>query len=116
MSDGSRHDFSCETEWGDAEDLDCRGFCRDCGREHRLSAAPALPAAGLLMRELVRHGNIGLEQGRDPRLDLGCLDGPAGGIKELYFDLEEGGILCENCNRPGSLPISKDYSDRKSVV
>lgn len=79
MSDGSQHGFSCETEWGDAEDLDCRGFCRDCGREHRLSAAPALPAAGLLMRELVRHGNIGLEQGRDPRLDLGCLDGPAGG-------------------------------------
>lgn len=79
MSDGSRHDFSCGTGAGNLEDLDCRGFCRDCGREHRLPAAPALPAAGLLMRELVRHGNIGLGQGREPRLDLGCLDGPAGG-------------------------------------
>ena len=29
-------------------------------------------------------------------------------IKELYFDPEEGGILCENCHRPGSLPISKE--------
>lgn len=29
-------------------------------------------------------------------------------IKELYFDPEEGGILCENCHRPGSLSISKE--------
>jgi len=58
---------------------DCAGHCRDCGREHRLPAAPAMPAARALMAELSRCGSLGLGLAEDPRLDLGYLHGPARG-------------------------------------
>jgi hypothetical protein len=58
---------------------DCVGFCRDCGREHRLPVAPALGAARALLDELACYGNIGLGQAGDPRLDLGYVHGPARG-------------------------------------
>ncbi|GAB1409344.1 hypothetical protein MASR1M90_04980 [Desulfovibrionales bacterium] len=58
---------------------DCIGFCRTCGHEHRLSAAPALDAARALLAELKHHSSIGLGQSPDPRLDLNYLYGPARG-------------------------------------
>lgn len=58
---------------------DCAGYCRDCGQEHRLPAAPALDAARALMDALARCGNIGLGLTADPRLDLGHLYGSARG-------------------------------------
>lgn len=59
--------------------LDCRGFCRDCGREHVLAADPAVPHALALMAELERAGNVGLGLTDDPRLELAHLRGPARG-------------------------------------
>ena len=58
---------------------DCRGFCRDCGREHVLPAAAAVPHALNLMRELQAWRNVGLGLADDPRLDLAHLDGPGRG-------------------------------------
>lgn len=63
----------------DMSDVDCRGFCRLCGREHHLPSAPALDAARALMAELERFGSIGLGLDRDPRLGLEYLFGPARG-------------------------------------
>jgi len=58
---------------------DCSGFCPDCGREHVLPAASAVPAARRLMAELERHGGIGLGLCDDPRLGLDYLFGSARG-------------------------------------
>lgn len=58
-------------------DLDCRGYCRDCGREHSLTAEPAVPFAQGLLAELERCQGIGPD--RDPRLSLDYLHGPARG-------------------------------------
>ncbi len=63
----------------DTSDFDCAGFCRDCGLEHRLPAAPALGAARALLAELERRGSIGLGLDNDPRLGLDYLSGPARG-------------------------------------
>lgn len=63
----------------DTEDLDCRGFCRHCGREHHLPAAPAFAPARRLMEDLLRYGNLGLEREQNPLLDLDYLFGPARG-------------------------------------
>lgn len=63
----------------DMPDVDCAGFCRDCGREHRLPAHPALGAARELLVGLEAHGNIGLGLCDDPRLGLDYLFGPARG-------------------------------------
>lgn len=63
----------------DTTDLDCAGFCRHCGREHRLPAAPALGAARALLAELERFWCIGLGLDNDPRLGLDYLSGPARG-------------------------------------
>lgn len=61
------------------------GFCRYCGQEHRLSAAPAQEAALELMSRLETAGRIDdidgmvpLEQA-DPRCSLDYLQGPARG-------------------------------------
>lgn len=59
--------------------VDCRGWCQDCGREHVLPAAPALEAARQLLAELECHRSIGLGQDDDPRLDLDYLYGSARG-------------------------------------
>jgi len=60
--------------------LDCAGFCRDCGREHVLPAAPAVPHALELMGLLERRGHIGLGiKTEDSRLSLDYLYGPARG-------------------------------------
>ena len=58
---------------------DCRGFCRDCGREHVLPAAAAVPHALGLMEELQGCGSVGLGLVDDSRLDLAHLDGPGRG-------------------------------------
>ena len=59
---------------------DCAGFCRECGREHVLPAAPAVPHALELMSLLQRHGHIGLGlEANDSRLALDYLFGPARG-------------------------------------
>lgn len=64
----------------DSSALDCAGFCRECGREHVLPAAPAVPHALELMDLLERHGHIGLGlEAEDPRLSLDYLYGPARG-------------------------------------
>ena len=62
-----------------AVSTDCRGFCRDCGREHVLPAAAAVPHALALMEELQKWRNVGLGLVDDPRLDLAHLDGPGRG-------------------------------------
>ena len=59
--------------------LDCIGYCRDCGQEHCLPAAPALDAARELLADMERHRSIGLGMDDDPRLHLGYLSGPARG-------------------------------------
>lgn len=59
--------------------LDCGGYCRDCGRQHSLPAAPALPFAHDLLVELERRGGIGSGQDQDPGLSLDYLYGPARG-------------------------------------
>jgi len=59
---------------------DCAGFCRECGCEHSLPAAPAMPHALELMDRLLRHGHIGPgRQENDSRLSLDYLFGPARG-------------------------------------
>lgn len=58
---------------------DCRGFCHDCGRDHVLSAAAAVPHAQALMEELERVRSVGLGLSDNPRLDLEYLFGPARG-------------------------------------
>lgn len=58
---------------------DCAGFCRDCGCEHSLPSAPAVPFAMALMQELHRRGTIASDGIDDPRLALGHLFGPARG-------------------------------------
>lgn len=64
----------------DCSTFDCAGFCRDCGRDHVLPAAPAVPLALELMGLLERHGHIGLGMGaEDSRLSLDYLYGPARG-------------------------------------
>lgn len=71
-----------------AQNLDCGGYCRDCGREHTLAAEPALPLARDLLAELERCGGIG----PDPRLSLDYLYGPARGqmFGVLKYRDEEG--------------------------
>ena len=54
----------------------CAGFCRACGREHALPAAPAVPHAVALMDEIMRRR--GIADG-DPRLGLDYLFGTARG-------------------------------------
>jgi len=62
------------------QSTDCAGFCRECGCEHKLPAAPALPHALELMDRLLRHGHIGpRRQENDFRLSLDYLFGPARG-------------------------------------
>ncbi len=61
------------------QNLDCSGYCRDCGREHVLAAEPALGLARELLADLERFGGIGLGQDRDPRLSLDVLYGPGRG-------------------------------------
>ena len=58
---------------------DCAGFCRDCGREHRLPAGPAVPFALELMEAMERAGSIGLGLACDWRLGLDYLFGSARG-------------------------------------
>ena len=58
---------------------DCTGFCRDCGREHVLPAAPAKPHARALMAEMEARGSIAPPGSGDPRLGLDYLFGPARG-------------------------------------
>lgn len=58
---------------------DCVGFCRDCGREHVLPAAPAKPHALALMAEMETRGSIASQPCGDPRLGLDYLFGPARG-------------------------------------
>lgn len=58
---------------------DCAGFCRDCGREHVLPAAPAMPHALALMAEMEARGSIAPPGSGDPRLGLDYLFGPARG-------------------------------------
>ncbi|GAB6113602.1 hypothetical protein [Desulfomicrobium salsuginis] len=60
-------------------DEDCVGFCRDCGREHALPAAPAMPHALALMGEIEERGGIAPPGIDDPRLGLDYLFGPARG-------------------------------------
>ena len=62
-----------------AQNIDCAGFCRDCGREHALPAEPALRHAQELMVALELRGSIDLETCADPRLSLEYLFGPARG-------------------------------------
>jgi len=58
---------------------DCAGFCRDCGREHVLPAAPAMQHALALMAEIEARGSIAPQGLDDPRLGLDYLFGPARG-------------------------------------
>jgi hypothetical protein len=62
-----------------AQNLDCSGYCRDCGREHTLAAEPAVPLARDLLAELERRGGIGTGAEQDSRLSLDYLYGPARG-------------------------------------
>lgn len=62
-----------------AENLDCGGYCRECGREHSLPAGPALSLARGLLAEIERRGSVGPGPDPDPRLSLDYLYGPARG-------------------------------------
>jgi hypothetical protein len=65
-----------------ADRADCRGFCRRCGHEHSLPAAPALDAARELMAALAAAGRIDFDrraEGADPRCTTDYLFGPARG-------------------------------------
>jgi len=62
-----------------AQNLDCSGYCRDCGREHTLAAEPALRHARDLLAELERGGGLSPGPDQDPRLSLDYLYGPARG-------------------------------------
>lgn len=84
-----------------AHDLDCRGFCRDCGREHRLAAEPALPLARELLAEIERSQGIGHGPDRDPRLSLDYLYGPARG--QMF------GVLTFR-DQAGSMGVLKAFS------
>ena len=61
-------------------DTGCFGYCRQCEREHFLSAQPALQEAGLLMAALEKHKRIDLDTAADhadPRFSTDCLYGSA---------------------------------------
>lgn len=91
----------------DAQHLDCRGFCRDCGREHGVAAAWALDAAYELMGKLEQFGNIGLGQDKNPRLGLDYLFGPARG--QMF------GVLVYQ-NSDGSRGVLKAFSGQYNGI
>ncbi len=86
---------------------DCAGFCRDCGRDHRLPAGPAVPFALKLMAELERAGSIGLGLTCDPRLNLDYLFGPARG--QMF-----GIMVCRD--RAGREEVLKAFSGQYNGV
>jgi hypothetical protein len=66
----------------DNSEIGCTGFCRQCGREHRLPAGPAYQASRALMAELQAQERIDLHlpaENSDPRFSTDYLFGPARG-------------------------------------
>ncbi len=86
-----------------APDLACAGFCRDCGREHRLPADEARQHCLELMALLARHGRIDFTRPgvAEPRFSTAPLFGPDRG--KMF------GVLV--CRRPdGSRTLLRAFS------
>lgn len=86
---------------------DCTGFCRDCGVEHALPAAPAVPHAMALMAEIEARGGIAPPGSDDPRLGLDYLFGPARG--QMF-----GVLVC--LGRDGGERVLKAFSGQYNGV
>ncbi len=91
-------------EWSGTDHLACAGFCRDCGREHRLLPGEAVGYGLRLMARLEQEGRIDFARPRaeaEPRFSTAPLFGPARG--KMF------GVLV--CRRPdGSRTVLHAFS------